>query len=233
MTQNTSAHILVVDDEVAILNLVKLILKKVGYQVTLAKSCKDALDELNHQAFDLIITDAIMPYMSGYELVSSLRRKDAFAQVPILMLTRKRHRHDVKRALEAGVTDYIVKPIDQQLLLQKVNVSLSSGTESKSSQKIKLMEGSSNATLTIPCKIVAISEKELIVNVPLALNEESDFKISSYLFDEIGIDRPILKFQSCTENQPGKAYSIKYSFMGVGDADLNKIKHWLKNQPES
>src|SRR6185312_14457496 len=85
---------------------------------------EDALRLLSQKKFDLVITDAMMPKMTGLDLVRTIRRNPSFQHLPILMLTRKSDRSDVQKALEAGITDYVLKPIDEHLLLDKVTLSL-------------------------------------------------------------------------------------------------------------
>jgi len=100
-------RILLVDDEPAILKLLTSILRKAEFEVQTAPTPHDALDSLGHGFFDLVITDAIMPTTSGYDFVRTVRKHPLYGDVPILMLTKKRNREDVKLAVEVGVTDYV------------------------------------------------------------------------------------------------------------------------------
>jgi len=115
-------RVLVVDDEPAILALLVQMLTRSRCTVTTAESANQAhtLLESGTAQFDCIITDAVMPGVSGYDFVTRLRKDPRFRELPVLMLTRKRHRKDVKLAVEAGVTDYVLKPIDEALLLEKL-----------------------------------------------------------------------------------------------------------------
>jgi DNA-binding response OmpR family regulator len=122
-----ASRLLVVDDEPAVLEFLRALLSRSRYEVTTAESASEARRILDRetQAFDCVITDAIMPEVTGYAFVASLRTDPRYAQLPVLMLTRKRHRKDVKLAVEAGVTDYVLKPIDDALLLEKLKLCLS------------------------------------------------------------------------------------------------------------
>jgi DNA-binding response OmpR family regulator len=117
-------RVLVVDDEPAILQFLNVLLTRSGCKVTMAESAVEARKMLDQdpKGFDCVITDAIMPEVTGYDFVTALRSDPKFVALPILMLTRKRHRKDVKLAVEAGVTDYVLKPIDDALLLEKLKI---------------------------------------------------------------------------------------------------------------
>jgi CheY-like chemotaxis protein len=115
-------RVLVVDDDPAALSLVDKILRADSCLLTSAESGEKALLALRAApgGFDIIIVDAMMPDMDGFELISQIRANPAWSALPVLMLTRKRQREDFKKALAAGAADYIMKPIDPPLLKEKV-----------------------------------------------------------------------------------------------------------------
>ncbi len=73
-----------------------------------------------NQFFQLIISDWNMPVMSGIDFLKKVRATEAYAKIPFVMLTSEVERAEVIRALKSGVSDYLVKPIDKDLLLQKL-----------------------------------------------------------------------------------------------------------------
>jgi len=105
-----SKTILVVDDADYIRRLVAIILKMEGYTVLEAENGKDALDTLEKTTIDMIITDLNMPVMDGIELVSVLRSKPAFKNIPVVMLTSEFLEFRKQTAFEAGVNEWIPKP---------------------------------------------------------------------------------------------------------------------------
>jgi two-component system, OmpR family, phosphate regulon response regulator OmpR len=110
-------HLLVVDDDRRIRELLSRFVAKNGYRVTLAGTADEARNHLRHFAFDLIILDAMMPGQSGYEFAADLRRH---SDVPILMLTARAAADDRVRGLEAGADDYLTKPYEPRELLLRV-----------------------------------------------------------------------------------------------------------------
>jgi DNA-binding response OmpR family regulator len=233
-------QILIVDDEKPILNLLKLFLTRGNYDVIECESGSEALKVLKEQKFDCIVTDAIMPIMSGFDLVKAIRKNPAFKQIPILMLTRKRDREDVKKAMEAGVTDYIIKPVDEHLLLDKVDLLIKKSEAVRHIFECRVREENSAAELQFPAKITYISESDLTVRLPFQINSSVPFKFSSPLFKEIGIEMPLLNFIHCTDlrDKPNFQdfqnkefpFDAKFTFLGVEETDLKKIRTWLQKQ---
>ena len=110
-------HILVVDDDTRLRELLRAYLSENQFVVASAKDAADARDQLARFAFDLIVLDLMMPGESGLDLASSLRRKGT---VPILMLTAMGEAEDRISGLEAGADDYLVKPFEPRELLLRI-----------------------------------------------------------------------------------------------------------------
>ena len=114
------ARILVVDDDTDILKLVERVLGQVGHTVFTAEDPMRAMDLIQRVGFDLLVSDANLPHYSGFDLVQTIRHEPKYANMSIAMLTGLREKKDIERAIKAGVDDYIVKPIDPLILIQKI-----------------------------------------------------------------------------------------------------------------
>jgi len=114
-------NFLVVDDDPAILKLVQGLLQLDNHQVTLSESALHAIQLIAQGSFDILLTDATMPQHSGFDLVRSLKKREIGQNLTIAMLTGRSEKSDIEQALELGVQDYIIKPIEPQLFLDKVN----------------------------------------------------------------------------------------------------------------
>ena len=112
-----AAHLLLVDDDRRIRDLLSRYLRKEGYRVTLAENAAEARNHLKHLAFDLIVLDAMMPGENGFEFAASTRKQ---SQVPIIMLTARAEAEDRVRGLEAGADDYLAKPYEPRELLLRI-----------------------------------------------------------------------------------------------------------------
>ena len=110
-------HLLVVDDDNRLRQLLGKFLAVNGYRITLAADAADARAKLRNMAFDLIVCDIMMPGESGLDLTRDLRRDNA---VPILLLTAMSETGDRIRGLESGADDYLPKPFEPRELLLRI-----------------------------------------------------------------------------------------------------------------
>lgn len=114
--------ILVVEDNKNLRKLMTTYLKKNNYETLEAEDGEEALDIMDKNHVDLIITDVMMPNMDGYELAKQLR--EANYMLPILMATAKESLDDKREGFLTGVDDYMVKPIDMDEMILRVGVLL-------------------------------------------------------------------------------------------------------------
>ncbi|PCI61230.1 MAG: hypothetical protein COB37_08550 [Kordiimonadales bacterium] len=113
-------HILAVDDSKTIRDIVAFTLEQAGYSVGLAVDGVDALDKLNKEDFDLVITDFNMPNMDGLELIETIKAKEDWKTKPVLVLSTESDAELKNRARAAGATGWIVKPLDPTALIKVV-----------------------------------------------------------------------------------------------------------------
>ena len=114
-------HILVVDDDRRLRDLLKRYLVENGFRVTTAANAGDARQKMNGLAFDLLVVDVMMPGETGLQLTESLRSHTA---VPIMMLTALGESEDRIAGLEHGADDYLVKPFEPRELLLRIQTIL-------------------------------------------------------------------------------------------------------------
>ena len=112
-----AAHLLLVDDDRRIRELLSRILQKNGYRVTLARDTAEARTHLRSFAFDLLVLDVMMPGETGLDFAADVRRT---SEVPILMLTALTEADDRVRGLEVGADDYLSKPYEPRELLLRI-----------------------------------------------------------------------------------------------------------------
>ncbi len=113
-------NILVVEDERAISNLIKINLEDAGYLCTCVFDGAAAADILEHQSFDLILLDVMLPEIDGYELMEYIRPQ----KIPVIFLTAKSNVTDKVKGLKLGAEDYITKPFEIIELLARVETVL-------------------------------------------------------------------------------------------------------------
>ena len=116
--ENYKAHILVVDDDDGIRELVKQFLNQNNYLVSTAKSAEDALEKVKIIKFDLIVLDIMMPGKSGLDFTLENKKK---LDTPIILLTAKGEASERVEGLELGADDYLAKPFEPKELILRIN----------------------------------------------------------------------------------------------------------------
>jgi len=114
-------RILIVDDSGVMRKITKTHLAKIGYQnVVEASNGTEALAKLSEEKIDLIISDWNMPEMNGLQFVQTVKAKEEYRNIPIIMLTTVSTQDEVLAALKAGASSYIVKPFKPEDLKEKI-----------------------------------------------------------------------------------------------------------------
>ena len=126
---NFKTKILVVDDEPLSALVLKELLEKIGYEVIIAENGMQAWDKLTESNYNiaLVIADRMMPGIDGVELTRMIRNNMAFKNVPVIMLTGDADRDEQKAALESGIFDFLLKPIEPELLYKVTERALRDG----------------------------------------------------------------------------------------------------------
>ncbi len=152
------AHILIVDDDDRIRELVKQYLNDNDYLVTTANSAEDAKEKVNILKFDIIVLDIMMPGKSGLEFTNENRKK---IETPIILLTAKGEASDRIEGLEIGADDYLAKPFEPKELVLRIKNILEK-TKSKSQKRV-----------------VNFSNINIDLNKLLIINNAKEFKINN------------------------------------------------------
>ena len=113
-------RILVVDDEVQLVEMVKIRLEASGYDVLCAYDGLDGLDKAKKDKPDLIILDLMLPKMDGYKVCGLLKNDSRYSKIPIMMFTARAQEEDAALSRELGAEAYVVKPFEPKLLLAKI-----------------------------------------------------------------------------------------------------------------
>lgn len=241
-TSMESPRLLVVDDESAVLRLLRAILVRANYRVTICQGAEEALRILSQGSqFDCIVTDAMMPAMNGYELVRAVRINASIADLPIIMLTRKSDRNDVKKAMVAGVNDYVLKPIDEHLLLDKISICLKNRTTQVRLREVQIHGAEARAQATFQLRLTAIRETGMTMRLPFEIPaeqlEDAAIRMATPIFPEIGIPMPFLR-QVRSRRIPADEIGaltefpieVEFAFVGMEEVNLKKIRAWLQRQ---
>ena len=200
-------HILVVDDDDRIRNLLKEYLNDNNLIVSTAQNAEEAKIKLNHFNYDLIVLDVMMPGQNGYELTKEIKKGNS---IPIILLTAKGEVENRIKGLELGADDYIGKPFEPKELLLRIKNIINKST--KLDLKSKHLIGSAEIdlnkmTISFKNKIRKInnSEKkvliEMLANPGTTYSREEIGKISG-IVQERSIDVMITRLRQKLELNP-------------------------------
>jgi two-component system phosphate regulon response regulator PhoB len=123
-TKAAPARILVVEDERDISALVAYHLTKEGYRVRTAEGGVEAIESAESERPDLIVLDLMLPGLSGYEVLTELRRRPDLTDVPVILLTARREEADRVKGFELGADDYLTKPFSPRELVLRAGAVL-------------------------------------------------------------------------------------------------------------
>ena len=205
--ENNKNHILIVDDDDRIRNLLKDYLSENNYIVSTAENANQAKEKLQYIKFEIIILDVMMPGQDGYELTKEIKEKN---KVPIILLTAKGEVENRIKGLELGADDYIGKPFEPKELLLRIKNIINKST--KLDLKSKHLIGSAEIdlnkmTINLKNKIRKInnSEKkvliEMLANPGTTYSREEIGKISG-IVQERSIDVMITRLRQKLELNP-------------------------------
>jgi two-component system, chemotaxis family, chemotaxis protein CheY len=130
MLMRSDLNILLVDDSPNVLELTTEFIKELGFEkIYTARDGTEAFDRIRlmHQRggkFDLVISDWEMPKMDGLALLKKIRQNESLKNIPFIILTANDKREHVLKAVQAGTNNYIVKPVDPEILDIKINDTL-------------------------------------------------------------------------------------------------------------
>lgn len=119
-----STVVLVVDDDPVILKLLTVNFELEGYDVCTATQGAEALDVARERRPDVVVSDIMMPVMSGIDLVVRMKDDPELAAIPVLLLSAKAQAADIRAGLDAGAADYVTKPFEPLDLVSRVEAVL-------------------------------------------------------------------------------------------------------------
>jgi len=159
--------ILIVDDEIHILELLKYNLENTGYEVSEAESGEEALEKLN-ASVDLVILDLMLPGIDGLEVLKRIRFNESLKNIPVIMLTAKNEEIDAVLGLEMGADDYIGKPFRVRELLARIKAVLRRKEETEylpqSTEKEKIIQV---GNLAINETTRTVKKSDNVIEMPL------------------------------------------------------------------
>ena len=205
--ENNKNHILIVDDDDRIRNLLKDYLAENNYIVSTAENADQAREKLLYLKFDILILDVMMPGQNGYDLTKEIKKQ---IKTPIILLTAKGEVEDRIKGLELGADDYLGKPFEPKELLLRIKNIINKNTKSDLKSKHYVGEAEidlNKMTVNLNNKFKKInnSEKKVLINMlanpGTTFSREEIGKISG-INQERSIDVLITRLRQKLERNP-------------------------------
>ena len=224
----TPKHILVVDDEADLLELVSYNLRKEGFIVDIAADGEKALAQIKKGSYALLILDLMLPGIQGMELCRIVRNDPKTARLPIIMLTAKGEELDRVLGLEMGADDYMSKPFSPRELIARVKAVLRRSVEKPFSEKIlkvgELEIDRERYTVSLKGKLIKLSATEFKLLLFLAERKGKVFS-RDQLLDAVWrdeafveprtVDVHVRRLRSQIEDDPAHPRYVK-TMRGIG-----------------
>jgi type II secretory ATPase GspE/PulE/Tfp pilus assembly ATPase PilB-like protein len=135
MNEKQKPLIMCADDDEVTLKLLDRVIRNAGWDVITARSGRDALEKVKKTRPNIILLDIMMPEMDGYQVCSKLQKNNETSYIPVIFVTALGKEQDKARAFSVGATDYLVKPIKKDDLLQKIRKHIKTDTQWKELRK--------------------------------------------------------------------------------------------------
>ena len=207
--KKSKAHILIVDDDDRIRELVKQYLNDYDFLVTTANNAEDAKQKIDIIKFDLIVLDIMMPGQSGLEFTNENKKKIG---TPIILLTAKGEATDRIEGLEIGADDYLAKPFEPKELILRIRNILEK-TKSKSQKRV-----------------VNFSNVNIDLNKLLIIKNNKEFKINNT--EKIILEKMINSpGQTCTREEIGKLIHL-YKERSI-DVIITRLRKKIEDDPKN
>ena len=207
--KKSKAHILIVDDDDRIRELVKQYLNDYDFLVTTANNAEDAKQKVDIIKFDLIVLDIMMPGQSGLEFTNENKKKIG---TPIILLTAKGEATDRIEGLEIGADDYLAKPFEPKELILRIRNILEK-TKSKNQKRV-----------------VNFSNVNIDLNKLLIIKNNKEFKINNT--EKIILEKMINSpGQTCTREEIGKLINL-YKERSI-DVIITRLRKKIEDDPKN
>ena len=181
--------ILIVEDERAIAEVEKAYMEKDGYAADIAGDGLKGLEMFAAENYDLVILDLMLPGMSGVDVCRAIRMK---SQVPIIMVTARSGEDDVVSGLDAGASDYVIKPFSPRVLMARVRANTRKEADSSDPQIIRvgnsLTVDTKNFTVTKNGEEIAFTRNEFMIFSKMAAKPEKIWSRDDIITHALGYE---------------------------------------------
>jgi len=237
---STAPLILVVDDDESAARLAETYLRKAGFQVQIAWEGESALEATAAAKPDAVLLDLYLPGLDGFEICRRLKDEEATRNVPVIILS-SHHDHDqVMEALKAGADDFLVKPLDPHVLLQKIYTNILGKEEDVEREKADGEERSrekrqyfriaeiAQAVLHLPVESLDLSEGGAGLLSQSPVKAGTVLTLTCQQFGEVlGSSEVAVRVRYVLNLHGKRRYRIGVEFIGLSEKERKKIRQYV------
>jgi len=173
----TQKHLLIVEDDEDIAELMTHNLAREGFKITVAASGEDALKKVRSETYDCVLLDIMLPGIDGMDVCRALKKNAKTQNIPVVMVTAKGEESDIVSGLELGADDYLVKPFSPRVLAARIRTVI----RRKAKEKVD-----ENAVVAIHDLIIHPGRREVLLrNKPVDLTN-MEFRVLHFLASQPG-----------------------------------------------
>lgn len=219
------AKVLLVDDDLEILKLCTILISQMGHECTTCENPLSAIELLNESEFNILISDATMPEFSGFDLLRAIKKNPKHHELVKAMLTARREPEDVELAAQLGVKDYIIKPIEPAIFMDKIErlVKLIPTTKN---YKVEILRTTFNWSIEIKFELMKISEFGLTCLSSHKLPTGFEFSMTPPAKSPDQEFQIPLKVLSCQKTE--SSYQLTTVFLDLPESERLMIQNSLK-----
>jgi two-component system chemotaxis response regulator CheY len=223
------ARILIVDDDYEIREMCRALLNVAGHDVIPTDGAMNALQILRTQSFELLITDANMPNVHGLDFIKLARREGHLEHTSVIMLTGRRDRKNVEAAVGAGVADYIVKPLDPKLFIDKVSNTIEKrSSEDHDNFEMLTMRVSSRGTALVALHVLALTELGVVIRSAHGFQAGAFTAVDCELFHEIGLGS--VKMRVFLSEPRNGMFETRLSFVELNEQQRSMLGSFIRSR---
>ncbi len=235
----TAPQIIVVEDDPHAADLASALLRRAGYDVVLVGDGEGAIKAVREIRPQLILLDIHLPGMDGCEVCRRVKSDEEICHIPVVVISADRTRESVLRALEAGADDFLIKPIDPQILTHKLSSfpslqpSLGESVDDPSREidnrrRYVRFHVEAEAVLHLDLHVVDIGEGGVGFWASTPVFPGSVLKMRTPLFEEIlGLPEVQVRVRYCRLPRSKSKYRLGGEFIGLGEGERKKIRQYV------
>jgi CheY-like chemotaxis protein len=218
--------ILVVEGNPNTQRMYETILRQCGYHCVFVNNSFDALEMIHKYPFDLVITDLFLTLGSGTDLLKRLKSGATTKSIPVVVACEQNDRHTIEKCISFGAADFLIKPIDRNVLIEKFKRILGGRPRFAEVPFASDDTETGYSEVVFKSHVVSIGESGMVMWSPIPLDEDSVHRVRAKVFAQIGIHSPDLKVAFCQPAESG-GYDVYFTFVGLKEADINNVRSWV------